>query len=100
MGTHSKWTPYRAAPGGPSPPYLTSLRSLSVRGHQAPSPKQKAGPTSIGAPTDAPGRTSSSGWARFRGQRRASHPTPSEAAAATQRQTTWAQARTGAHKSV
>ncbi|KAJ1156543.1 hypothetical protein NDU88_009262 [Pleurodeles waltl] len=50
MGTHSKWTPYRAAPGGPSPPYLTSLRSLSVRGHQAPSPKQKAGPTPAGAP--------------------------------------------------
>ncbi|KAJ1116270.1 hypothetical protein NDU88_004486 [Pleurodeles waltl] len=49
-------------------------------------------------PTDAPGRTSPSGRARFRGQRRAPYPTPSEAAAATQRQTTWAQARTSPSK--
>ncbi|KAJ1177095.1 hypothetical protein NDU88_002357 [Pleurodeles waltl] len=49
-----KWTPYRAAPGGPPPPCLTVLRSLSARGHQAPPPEQKADPT----PADAPSRRS------------------------------------------
>ncbi|KAJ1120182.1 hypothetical protein NDU88_008356 [Pleurodeles waltl] len=50
-GAHPKWTPHRAAPGGPPSPRLSVVRSPSVRGHQALPPEQKADPPPAGAPS-------------------------------------------------
>ncbi|KAJ1126338.1 hypothetical protein NDU88_004746 [Pleurodeles waltl] len=98
-GAHPKWTPHRAAPGGPPSPRLSVVRSPSVRGHQAPPPEQKADPPSAGAPSRRSSLHLPSGWARIQGQCRALRTAQSGAAAATRRRTTWVQARTGAHES-
>ncbi|KAJ1083649.1 hypothetical protein NDU88_003804 [Pleurodeles waltl] len=50
-GAHPKRGPHRAAPGGPSPPRLSAVRSPSAREHQAPPPELEADSPPVGAPT-------------------------------------------------
>ncbi|KAJ1084230.1 hypothetical protein NDU88_004382 [Pleurodeles waltl] len=95
-----KWTPYRAAPGGPRLRVSLSCVVSQPGGIRLRLPSRRPIRRRQMPPADAPGRTSPSGWARFQGQRRVPCPAPSGAAAATQWRTTWAQARTRAHKSV
>ncbi|KAJ1122751.1 hypothetical protein NDU88_001235 [Pleurodeles waltl] len=98
-GAHPKWTPHRAAPGGPRPrvsPLCVVPQSGGI-GLRLPSRRpirRRQVP-----PVDAPACTPPSGWARIQGQRRALRTAPSGAPAATWRRTTWVQARNRAPES-